>query len=222
MNDDAVRLARSHWPAIRCWRLAAALAALPLAGTLHAQATTTAGVYADTLRLPARTAADTAALLLIEATLVNPDSVPLRRLARVGEQWREVAGPEDWPEETEWSFSLHAPPDGSGPRWAVVAPTSQSGDWAVVDEYWFDAAGATVRSVHAYSRFGSACDVPLAHETITFWFRPDGRLLAKDYRLVSGEGGALDPSRCRPPFHDGFEVAPSLAALRARHGLTDR
>ena len=196
--------------------LTAALAARPLA--LRAQGILGADTIPDTARIQPRTKADSLLLAGLVAHLANPDSVHFRRFARIQDKWIPVSDSTDWPEGTETSLLIYRPPEQARPAIIMVAPTSQSGDWSLEDTYFFDAAGNTVHLVHFFGSFADACDAKVVHETSRYWFATTSRLLAKTFRLTEGrEGRDLDPDRCRPPFTEAYDIAPTAKALL--HGL---
>lgn len=155
----------------------------------------------------ARTGADSARVRQIRALRLRIDSelsgnAPRPRLfAAVGDSIVTVRDTSAWPEETDVSFAVLEVAGGKV-RFASESPTSRSGDWFVLDSYYFDEGGRTVLVRRFQSSFQTTCDDAPVKEITDSYYGPDLQLLQRDYRLTNAHEVRVEPQQCRPYIQD--------------------
>ena len=174
--------------------------------------------------VPARTGADSARVRQIRALRLRIDSqlkghAPRPRLfAAVGDSVVTVRDTSAWPEETDVSYAVLEVAGGKI-RFASESPTSRSGDWFVLDSYYFDEGGRTVLVRRFQSSFQTACDDTPVKEITESYYGPDLQLLQRDYRLTNAHDVRVDPEQCRPYIQDAPRLPRTWEAFAQATGL---
>lgn len=177
----------------------------------------------ETVPLMAKTPEDEALVKALRLEKTRWDAAatkgPMELYANVpGNKVVRVPDPNDWP-ETETSYALLRD-DHRRIRVLQISPTSRSGDWSFTATFFFDTAGQVIILSRYFGTFNSGCDnSDLAKETITQFFGPKLRLIARDYAIVTENGASLIGHGCQlmPPAQ---RLYPNLESVLRAEKLT--
>ena len=126
----------------------------------------------------------------------RPDRVLLFARISEGDTLVAVKDSLSWPEEVETRFTLLFDDNGKLMLHTEV-PTSESGDWYMVSEHFFNSQGHTVFYRAHVSGFGSEC-ASIVRETVETFFNPTtGAPVARVATITDGDGKPIrDTSSC--------------------------
>lgn len=105
-----------------------------------------------------------------------------------------------WPDETEYAYNVLK--DSSGNVILIYSsPVSESGDWNVEHNHYFDPEGNTFlfeRHANAFNDCSAGDEV--AYETVKKYFDSDFNIMEKTDNLVDKKGKHLNKSECSIDF----------------------
>jgi len=142
-----------------------------------------------------------------------------RLFARLADgRWIPVADPAAWPEGTVVGAGVLI--DATGVvRQVFIAPVEGPDSTFIVYTHVFDEDGKTVFFERTASFHGGECTPGKAHETATYIFDEEARLVSKTYELVDDGDQPLDPARCAVARRDDYRIERSVGALLRGTGL---
>jgi hypothetical protein len=133
-------------------------------------------------------------------------------------RWVPVADPAAWPEGTVVGAGVLI--DATGiVRQVFIAPVEGPDSVFVVYTHVFDDDGRTVFFERAASFPGGECTHGKAHETASYVFDEEARLISKTYDLVDEGDQPLDPASCAVARRDDYRIERSVRALLRSTGL---
>lgn len=122
---------------------------------------------------------------------------------------------DQWPEEIETTYDLWKDANGS----VLVLgeyPYSQSGDWYVGLEHYFDEDGQTFAFEKKTNFWNSPCTNNVAFETETIYFDSRFSTVLNEHTLKDLDGNALDLKKCTASDDWPFTVSRNLADCISR------
>lgn len=103
---------------------------------------------------------------------------------------------ENFPEPYDIETTFNIIKDNTGKIiYACEIPQSQSGDWFVVLNYYFDDNGKTFAFEKQTNSFGSMC-AEITYETITEYFDDNLKSIGNEYKLVGDKNKKLNKKDC--------------------------
>ena len=114
----------------------------------------------------------------------------------------------DWPEETEVSYCAFF--DRAGHLvYFCQSPVSESGDWHMLCEHYFNADGAVLLMSYSVSGFNSECVDVMRQETRLF-FDTNFNLIGKESSLTDQESRPISGEGCEFNYKFPFTVYPEV------------
>lgn len=116
----------------------------------------------------------------------------------------------NWPTEFETTYDLWKDANG---RVLVLGeyPYSQSGDWHLGLEHYFNENGETFAFEKKTNFFNSPCINGVAFETETKYFNKGFSIISKEHTLKDIDGNTLDIKKCRAAYNWPYKVSRNLA-----------
>lgn len=103
---------------------------------------------------------------------------------------------ENYPEPYEIETIFYILKNNSGKViWTCEIPQSQSGDWFVTFNHYYDENGKTFAFERQTNAFNSVCS-EIVYETKTEYFDSDLESIGNDYKLLGDEGKKLKKKNC--------------------------
>lgn len=142
----------------------------------------------------------------------NLDSLKLMAITSLAKKPVEVLNRE-WPEEMITSINFLENEDGKIYYYAEY-PFSESGDWSIGYQHYFDDQGRLFAFKRTASFFNSECSGGAVFEESVYIFNQSSELISKSYRLENNKGEDLSRSNCYFPYDYPFQIHRSRESLQ--------
>lgn len=143
-------------------------------------------------------------------TLVSKNSLTLEILVKEPESDKlVVVVNENYPDEVEVTYNIWRNADG---KILLVGeyPYSQSGDWDIGYEHYFDESGLTFSFQKRTNFFNSFCADGVAYENVVEYYDSSFNRLHQTYSLIDENKQNLKKEDCEFPYDYPYEVSNSL------------
>lgn len=116
---------------------------------------------------------------------------------------------ENFPEEVEVTYNILRNADG---KILLVGeyPYSESGDWDIGYEHYFDESGLTFSFQKRTNFFNSFCTDGVAYENVVEYYDSSFNRLHQAYSLIDENKQTLKKEECEFPYDYPYEVSNSL------------
>lgn len=98
----------------------------------------------------------------------------------------------------------------------IEFPFSESGDWNIAYESYFDEKGNLVAFIRNCSFFNSKC-ADIVHEKSEFFYTADHNLVMKTYEIKDGKNKILDYNKCDFRYRFPYTKFTTLTDYLANH-----
>ena len=95
-------------------------------------------------------------------------------------------------------------------------PFSESDDWHIIYESYFDSTGSILAFVRKCSFFNSGC-AEIVHEKSEYFFDEKQNLVKKTYKIVDGDNHILDFKKCTFNYRVDYEIRKTLKDYLQSH-----
>ena len=138
------------------------------------------------------------------------DTTRIHFCAKVSKQQSlvRVRSGRDWPQDTEISYSAFFDREGHL-VYFVESPLSESGDWNMVCEHYFDADGAVLLMSYSVSGFNSEC-VDVMRQGTKLFFDSNFNLIGKESSLTDQDSKPISGEGCVFNYKFPFTVYPEV------------
>ncbi len=150
------------------------------------------------------------------------DSVVRSLFAVVGARFVPIHGPSDWPDDWESGVLVVRGADRRV-RMVQEEPRSESGDWTLIQQHFFDSLGRTTRYESSGRYFQEQCPTGIMSATFAVNYDTAFRITQTVRALRDTTGAVVDPEKCGHvySFFDGEPVASFAELIRLRRAPPD-